>query len=360
MKNKQSQNHSLFHVSRMVLCGLLVVSVLLARSDTAAFKLISLTSETSTENVLAYATNMTIGDLLSAANDSRTANGLSKLQLNSQLNSSAQAKAQHMITNDYWAHVAPDGTQPWYFIDQSGYNYERAGENLARGFDTGYEANTGWMNSPTHRDNILGDYAEVGFGIASGPTYQGGENTVVVAHYGKPVGWSPAPVPTQNPTPTPAPPAPAPAPTSNPVANNSSPSTATNTQPVSNSSPSETASPTNNNGDNPKLPSDVIVKPKTNTSNNNRSISASSEKQNDSKKVSVLEQLTSGEASSAVYASLSIVTISTAGYAMAHKARIKYLLAKGKKIALHHPMFDIMIIGTALIFILSATTGYLL
>lgn len=349
MKDRNTPNHTMFHVSRMLLCGLLVVSVLLARSDSATFKLISRSSDVSTSDVLAYATNMSIGDLLAAANESRAANGLATLQLNNQLNSSAQAKAQHMIANDYWDHIAPDGTEPWYFFDQSGYNYVRAGENLARGFDTGYEANTGWMNSPTHRDNILGDYSDVGFGIASGPNHQGGENTVVVAHYGKPVGWTPPPATT--------PPPAAPSATSTPT-----PSAPSNT-PIP--TPIAQAVPTNNVDESTAKPSDEVIAkpttPKSESGNNNKAeANTAINEQNNTRAVSVLEQLTAGNASTAVYTSLSLVTLSTAGYALTHRMRLKHLLEQGKKIALHHPMFDIMIIGVSLVFILSATTGYLL
>ena len=72
--------------------------------------------------------------LLAENNASRAANGLGAFSLNSQLNNSAQAKAQNMADNNYWAHVAPDGTQPGIF-EAAGYTYSAAGENLAYGFD---------------------------------------------------------------------------------------------------------------------------------------------------------------------------------------------------------------------------------
>ncbi|NCU30268.1 CAP domain-containing protein [Candidatus Saccharibacteria bacterium] len=345
MIDKNPQNHTLFHLSRMLLSGLLLVSVLLARSNITALTLAS-QSNNSTGSVLAYATNMSIGDLLTAANMSRQANGLPALQLNGQLNSSAQAKANHMISFDYWAHVAPDGTEPWYFFNQAGYNYLRAGENLAYGFNTGFEVNTGWMNSTTHRENILGDYADVGFGIANGVNYQGSENTVVVAHYGKPV--SPPPVP----APAPAPTAPVVAPTVTPT-----PTTTVTTESASNlpdttdTQAEETAS----------TPVAETEKPKPDKSSTKQSDdSPTANLQNKSKAVSVLEQLSTGNSSAAVYASLGIVTLSSAGYAMTHRLRMKHLLKKGKKLALHHPMLDLTLIGTALIFILSANAGYLL
>lgn len=171
----------IFHTSRLLLFSLLAVALLVVRSDSGnALRL------TYNKNVLAYASNMAIADLLKVTNDARSTNGLQPLTLSSKLDTSAQLKANDMIAKGYWSHVAPDGTQPWYWFEKAHYSYDIAGENLAYGFSTGSEVSAAWMNSPTHKANVLGDYTEVGFGIASSPNYEGGENTVVVAHYGKP------------------------------------------------------------------------------------------------------------------------------------------------------------------------------
>ncbi len=168
-------------------------------------------------HVLGYATNVNTSALLSETNSHRAANGFASYANSVQLTQAAQAKANHMIANDYWSHYAPDGTTPWYFIDQAGYSYTRAGENLAYGFATSSGVVTGWMNSPGHKANILDSgFAHVGFGIANGANFQGGENTVVVAMYGEPIVSAPAPAPTPAPSPTPAS-TPAPQPTAAPA-----------------------------------------------------------------------------------------------------------------------------------------------
>ena len=146
---------------------------------------------------LAYATNMSMNGLLEATNHKRLANGSKPLALNEKLNQAAQAKANDMAQRNYWSHVAPDGKQPWYFFDQSGYKYQKAGENLAYGFLNSDAAVVGWMNSPSHKDNLLdSQFVDVGFGIANMPDYQGsGPQTIVVALYGKPLGASVAQTP---------------------------------------------------------------------------------------------------------------------------------------------------------------------
>lgn len=139
-------------------------------------------------NVLSYATNMTDSGLLEATNKARTNNGFSPLQYNSLLDQAAQAKADDMAARNYWSHNTPDGKEPWVFIDNANYKYFKAAENLAYGFDDSNSAVIGWMNSPSHRANILdGQLQEVGFGMANIPNYQGkGPETVVVAMYGLP------------------------------------------------------------------------------------------------------------------------------------------------------------------------------
>jgi len=160
--------------------------------------------------VLAYASNINAADLLAATNAARAANGIAALKVDSRLNQSATLKALDMFSKDYWAHTSPDGISPWYWFTQAGYSYRFAGENLAKDFDTSQGVVDGWMNSSSHRANLLSpNFVDVGFAVVNG-TLQGGQTTLVVAHYGTPVGYSnatPTPVPT---TPVPATPVPVP------------------------------------------------------------------------------------------------------------------------------------------------------
>jgi uncharacterized protein YkwD len=48
------------------------------------------------------------------------------------------------------------------------YAYLRGGENIARGQRSVAEVMAGWMKSPGHRANILGDFSEAGFAVAYG------------------------------------------------------------------------------------------------------------------------------------------------------------------------------------------------
>ena len=141
-------------------------------------------------SVLSYATDISPSELLSKTNEERKSDKKPALKLNPELSEAAQAKAEDMTTRNYWSHTTPDGKAPWVFIDQAGYSYDKAGENLAYGFSTSANTIYAWMNSSQHRANILDSaFSEVGFGITNSSDFLNqGQETVVVAMYGAPVG----------------------------------------------------------------------------------------------------------------------------------------------------------------------------
>lgn len=136
--------------------------------------------------VLGVATDINVEKLLEYTNQERANHSLQPLSYNTQLANAAFNKAQDMFTQNYWAHFAPDGKTPWDFINGSGYKYEVAGENLAKNFLYSQNVVTAWMNSPSHRENILRpEFTDVGFAVANG-TLNGEETTLVVQMFGKP------------------------------------------------------------------------------------------------------------------------------------------------------------------------------
>jgi uncharacterized protein YkwD len=107
-------------------------------------------------------------EILDLVNQDRALHGLSKLSINPTLSLAALAKAEDMLSHNYFAHISPDGTTPWYWIKSMGYNYSYAGENLAEGYSEAEELQRSWMASPTHRANILSpNYSEVGLAVVS-------------------------------------------------------------------------------------------------------------------------------------------------------------------------------------------------
>lgn len=136
--------------------------------------------------VLGYASDITIAELFERANQERLEQGMQELRLNQTLSNAAEKKAQHMFKNDYWAHISPDGTDPWEFILGVGYDYVYAGENLAKNFNSSDEVIEAWYRSASHRDNLLSTkYDEMGFAVVDG-VLDGYETTLVVQMFGRP------------------------------------------------------------------------------------------------------------------------------------------------------------------------------
>jgi len=118
-------------------------------------------------------------------NQTRQSLGLNPLLPNEKLSQAAKLKAENMVQNQYFSHTSPTGVSPWFWFAKAGYNYKYAGENLAVGFFESEEVYNAWLNSPSHRENIINPkYTEVGTAVLKG---FGGDNTVVVVQtFGSP------------------------------------------------------------------------------------------------------------------------------------------------------------------------------
>lgn len=135
-------------------------------------------------NILGFATDINTQKILQIVNEKRVEVGLSPLTLSPELTNAANQKAHDMFAVNYWAHISPTGVTPWVFITQSGYDYLYAGENLAKDFDKSDEVVEAWMNSPTHRANILKpEYVDIGLAVVNGKL-NGQETTLVVEEFG--------------------------------------------------------------------------------------------------------------------------------------------------------------------------------
>ncbi|MDB5159898.1 MAG: hypothetical protein JWO99_161 [Candidatus Saccharibacteria bacterium] len=136
--------------------------------------------------VLGRVSSISQSDLVADTNAEREKASLPDLKVNDELTSAAFAKAKDMFANNYWAHVSPSGVTPWKWIGDAGYNYNVAGENLAKNYPTAQATLDAWMASATHRENILNSkYQDVGFAVVDG-LLDGRNTTIVVAYYGAP------------------------------------------------------------------------------------------------------------------------------------------------------------------------------
>ena len=137
-------------------------------------------------SILGYASNITAEEVLTQTNEKRAEEGLPALSLNTELSEAALRKGEDMFADQYWSHTAPDGQEPWDFIQSVGYRYKTAGENLARDFMNTTDMVAAWMNSPTHKANLLNpQFEEIGIAVIDGKL-QGFETTLVVQMFGAP------------------------------------------------------------------------------------------------------------------------------------------------------------------------------
>jgi hypothetical protein len=109
-------------------------------------------------------------DLITLTNSDRTSNGLSSLRPNDTLADVARGRSEDMADRNYFSHeIPPDGHYFETELPPAGINYRMAGENIARNNANDREsvqrAETGFLNSPPHRANIMeGGYREIGVG----------------------------------------------------------------------------------------------------------------------------------------------------------------------------------------------------
>jgi hypothetical protein len=177
-----NQKAKLLHTSSLWLIALSLI----------AFQIVLGFAHGAFPKVLGYAANISPAEVIRLTNVQRQSNGLNVLNESSVLDAAALAKGNDMLAKGYWAHFAPDGTSPWSFFLSFGYKYSYAGENLARDFPDASSAVTAWMNSPSHRENMLNpNYRDIGIGVVEG-SLAGVDTTIIVQFFGTPLSGSPS------------------------------------------------------------------------------------------------------------------------------------------------------------------------
>jgi uncharacterized protein YkwD len=166
--------------------------------------------------------------LFSLTNQDRASAGLHSLVYDSYLHKEAEWRVKDMADRNYFSHkIPPTNVMVFTFMQKDGYCFNVAGENIGSSTypddtATAY-IETGFMGSPTHRDNILGTWNNMGVGA-----YKAADGHKLYAVlFSIPCS---APKPTPKPTPRPTT-APTPNPITPPTANPTTPPTANPTTP---------------------------------------------------------------------------------------------------------------------------------
>ena len=122
--------------------------------------------------------------VIELVNQDRAELNIPELETNSELSRAALEKANDMIKHNYFAHVSPTGVTPWEWIGQSGYDYSFAGENLAINFTDPQSQHEAFMNSESHKKNILNEkYKDIGVAVIFGKI-AGKQTIITVQEFG--------------------------------------------------------------------------------------------------------------------------------------------------------------------------------
>jgi len=102
-------------------------------------------------------------EVLKYVNEARAKNNLSALQLDATLCAAAEVRAKEVTTR--FSHTRPNGTYCFTVLREFGIKYSVCGENIALGFTDAKKVVDGWLNSSSHRANILNpNYKFMGLG----------------------------------------------------------------------------------------------------------------------------------------------------------------------------------------------------
>jgi uncharacterized protein YkwD len=125
-------------------------------------------SESSNQKVMNYTYNSSELEAMNIINKYRESVGLLPLQQINHVSFKSEEHDDYMINNNVVNHNN--------FVERSEniisvLRAKRVGENVAYNYNTPQSAVTAWLNSPSHKENIVGDYTH--FGIAIKTNAQG-------------------------------------------------------------------------------------------------------------------------------------------------------------------------------------------
>lgn len=116
--------------------------------------------------VTTYNYNETESRLITLINDYRQSKGLNPLTVINHISYKSEEHNFYMIDNNVVNHD--------YFQQRSDnlvrvLGAEKVGENIAYNYQTAESAMSAWLNSPSHKANIEGDYTHLGISVTINP-----------------------------------------------------------------------------------------------------------------------------------------------------------------------------------------------
>lgn len=106
-------------------------------------------------------------EVIDLINKERQKKGLQTLSIDNNLNYLARLKALDIGKHGYRSHTSPKYGTPFEMMKNHGVNFKSAAENISGYYLSPSHAVEGWMNSPSHKDNILDErWTHIGAGYS--------------------------------------------------------------------------------------------------------------------------------------------------------------------------------------------------
>jgi uncharacterized protein YkwD len=108
-------------------------------------------------------------DMIALVNVERGERGLPFVYPDPRVAAAAEAHAGDMAANRRMQHSGSDGSDAGLRLQRAGYAWSDWGENIGAGFVEPKALFDAWMNSPAHREHLIGDFRDIGVGAAATP-----------------------------------------------------------------------------------------------------------------------------------------------------------------------------------------------
>ena len=155
-------------------------------TNATSYKPSTWTTQRHMPELIARANRSYNNQLLFLINSERRKVGAPALRINSNLTQAALGQSQDMATHNFFSHTGSNGSQLSVRVSATGYNWSTVAENIAAGQSTPSQVFQSWLNSPSHKQNMLNPtYRDVGFGYASNTlsTYKTYWTATFAKHY---------------------------------------------------------------------------------------------------------------------------------------------------------------------------------
>lgn len=135
---------------------------------------------------LAFLSSITEQNIIKLTNEERVSLGIPALTTNDLLTKAAYAKAKAIVDSQTFQHdIGDKHFSSW--VKEVNYKYTHVGENLALDFTTSEGTIKAWLNSTSHKKNLLNDkFKEIGVAVVE-DKFQGKNTTIIVQIFGTPV-----------------------------------------------------------------------------------------------------------------------------------------------------------------------------